>query len=207
MGGAVAIDLASRNSTKVVFEMVIWILGFWKLTCLGQINALILENTFTSLPSLVPHALPVLGPLSFLCHQKWDSASKIPLIPATTPILMLSGVKDEIVPKEHMRRLWEVVAKRGEKKTLNGSEYKTGLERAKYIEFERGTHSTLESHLSFLFDALFRMCFNFCFVSYNQTTLVRNPATGKLSPNLFSVLSVPRRRNHLVHSRFKEWVR
>lgn len=142
-----------------------------------QINALILENTFTSLPSLVPHALPALGPFSFLCHQKWDSASKIPLIPATTPILMLSGVKDEIVPKEHMRRLWEVVAKRGEKKKLNGSEYKTGLERAKYIEFESGTHSTFELYL-------FLLWFNLYFVSYNQTTLVRNPDTGQLSPTL-----------------------
>jgi abhydrolase domain-containing protein 13 len=120
----------------------------------GQINALVLENTFTSLPSLVPHALPALAPFSFLCHQKWDSASKIPLIPATTPILMLSGAKDEIVPKDHMRRLWEVVAKRGEKKKLNGSEYKTGLERAKYIEFENGSHSTFE----FIFNL--RLCFN-----------------------------------------------
>lgn len=121
IGGAVAIDLASRNAAKI--------------------NALILENTFTSLPSLVPHALPVLGPFSFLCHQKWNSASKIPLIPPTTPILMLSGASDELVPKEHMRALWEVVAKRGEKKKPNGSEYKTGLERAKYIEFESGHHN------------------------------------------------------------------
>jgi hypothetical protein len=124
-----------------------------------QINALILENTFTSLPSLVPHALPVLGPIAFLCHQKWDSASKIPLIPATLPILMLSGVKDELVPKEHMQRLWEVVAKRGEKKKLNGSEYKTGLERAKYIEFEYGTHSKL-SFMLFGFSIMFlTLCF------------------------------------------------
>ena len=40
-----------------------------------------------------------------------------------------------------MRALWEAVAKRGEKKKANGSEYKVGLERAKYIEFEYGTHS------------------------------------------------------------------
>ena len=108
-----------------------------------QIDALILENTFTSLPELVPHALPVLSPFAFLCHQKWDSASKIPFIPATTPILMLSSVRDEIVPKAHMHALWEAVAKRGEKnlKTVNGSESKVGLERAKYIEFEYGTHS------------------------------------------------------------------
>lgn len=40
-----------------------------------------------------------------------------------------------------MRVLWEAVAKRGEKKTSGGSEYKVGLERAKYMEFEHGGHS------------------------------------------------------------------
>jgi len=109
-----------------------------------QIEALILENTFTSLPDLVPHALPVLGPFSFLCHQKWDSAAKVPLIPATTPILMLSGVRDEIVPKAHMVALWEAIARRGEKKNAHGSEFKVGLERAKYVEFEDGTHSEMQ---------------------------------------------------------------
>ncbi|KAK7052478.1 protein bem46 [Favolaschia claudopus] len=121
IGGAVSIDLASRNPSKI--------------------TALILENTFTSLPSLVPHALPILGPFSFLCHQKWDSASKIPLIPATTPILLLSGVADELVPKEHMRALWEAVARRGETKTPGGVEFSKGLERAKYMEFELGGHN------------------------------------------------------------------
>ena len=56
---------------------------------------------------------------------------------------MLSGASDDLVPKEHMRVLWEAVAKRGEKKKVNGSEYKIGLERAKYMEFEHGGHSTL----------------------------------------------------------------
>ena len=121
IGGAVAIDLASKNADKI--------------------TALILENTFTSLPSLVPHALPALGPFAFLCHQKWDSASKIPLIPPTTPMLMLSGSRDELVPREHMRALWEAVARRGEKKTAGGGEYKVGLERARYVEFEGGGHS------------------------------------------------------------------
>lgn len=40
-----------------------------------------------------------------------------------------------------MRALWEAVAKRGEKKTSGGKEYKVGLERAKYMEFEHGGHS------------------------------------------------------------------
>ncbi|PIL27157.1 hypothetical protein GSI_10298 [Ganoderma sinense ZZ0214-1] len=92
IGGAVAIDLASRNQ--------------------HAIRALILENTFLSLPRLVPTALPVLGPFAFLCHQKWDSASKVPLLPQETPMLLLSGVRDEVVPREHMQSLWELVQQR-----------------------------------------------------------------------------------------------
>lgn len=56
---------------------------------------------------------------------------------------MLSGVKDELVPKVHMQALWEAVNKRGEKNKANGSEYKTGLP-TKYVELEYGTHSTLD---------------------------------------------------------------
>ncbi|KAF7301188.1 Protein bem46 [Mycena indigotica] len=121
IGGAVSIDLASRNPSKIA--------------------ALVLENTFTSLPNLVPQVLPLLGPFSFLCHQKWDSASKVPRIPASTPILMMSGLLDEVVPKEHMRALFEIVARRGEIKTPGGVEFKHGLERAKFMEFEHGSHN------------------------------------------------------------------
>ncbi|THH26554.1 hypothetical protein EUX98_g7628 [Antrodiella citrinella] len=92
IGGAVAIDLASRNPLAI--------------------QALVLENTFLSLPRLVPSALPVLGPFAFLCHQKWDSASKVPLLPRKIPILMLSGARDEVVPKVHMEALWGLVMQR-----------------------------------------------------------------------------------------------
>lgn len=128
----------------------------------------------------MPSALPVLGPFAFLCHQKWDSASKIPLIPAETPMLLLSGVQDEVVPREHMQSLWELVEKRvpgGAKsvsaysslwgsgraeetpKSAEGGGREEGAEVVKYenvqspgattpsrfIEFERGTHSTFSS--------------------------------------------------------------
>ncbi|KAI6121283.1 Alpha/Beta hydrolase protein [Pisolithus sp. B1] len=92
LGGAVAIHLASRNASKV--------------------RALILENTFTALPRVIPHAVPILSPFTFLCHQKWDSASKLPLIPRETPILMLSGERDEVVPPQHMMELWEIASRR-----------------------------------------------------------------------------------------------
>ncbi|KAJ7675198.1 Alpha/Beta hydrolase protein [Mycena rosella] len=93
LGGAVAIDLASRNPSAI--------------------TALIIENTFESLPRVV-RAWPVIGAFSFLCFQKWNSAAKVPNIPPTTPILMLSGTKDEVVPKKHMETLREISRKRGD---------------------------------------------------------------------------------------------
>ncbi|KAL4063412.1 Alpha/Beta hydrolase protein [Scleroderma yunnanense] len=135
IGGAVAIDLASRNPSKV--------------------RALILENTFTSLPRLIPHALPLLSPLSFLCHQKWNSASKLPLIPRSTPILMLSGVRDEVVPREHMKELWEIATRRQGTKVNNGdgdgntrengkdNEWnpEVGGGKSRFVEFPQGCHN------------------------------------------------------------------
>lgn len=110
-----------------------------------QITALILENTFTDLPRLVPNALPLLGPLSFLCHQKWDSAAKIPRIPRSTPILMLSGVLDEVVPCEHMKELWQIASRRQGTK-LNSDKpdiSEIGNGKSKFVEFEKGHHSGL----------------------------------------------------------------
>jgi len=92
LGGAVAIDLASRNPSKI--------------------NALIVENTFTSLPDVV-RGWPIIGIFSFICFQKWNSASKLPRIPKALPILMLSGDWDQVVPSKHMQTLWEIATKRG----------------------------------------------------------------------------------------------
>jgi len=92
LGGAVAIDLASRNPSKI--------------------NALIVENTFTSLPGVV-RGWPIIGMFSFICLQKWNSAVKLPRIPKALPILMLSGDMDQVVPRKHMHTLWEIATKRG----------------------------------------------------------------------------------------------
>ncbi|KZW00491.1 alpha/beta-hydrolase [Exidia glandulosa HHB12029] len=96
IGGAVGIDLASRNPDKI--------------------SALVLENTFLSLPRLIPSALPMLGPFAFLCHQIWDSANALPKIPASTPILMLSGLLDEVIPPSHMTELFHIACETGRTK-------------------------------------------------------------------------------------------
>lgn len=93
IGGAVAIDLASRNP--------------------DAIHALILENTFTSIPDLIPTVLPYLSSVSFLCHQVWPSSTSIAKIPTSTPILMISGLEDEVVPPIHMKKLWEIICSQG----------------------------------------------------------------------------------------------
>lgn len=59
------------------------------------------------------------------------------------PILMLSGDQDQIVPKEHMHSLWELVAQRGERKTVSGKDFNEGLEKATFVSFEHGSHSKL----------------------------------------------------------------
>ncbi|KAI0367264.1 alpha/beta-hydrolase [Pilatotrama ljubarskyi] len=133
LGGAVAIDLASRNP--------------------HAIRALILENTFLSLPRLVPSALPVLGPFAFLCHQKWDSASKVPSIPSEIPMLLLSGVRDKVVPREHMQELWKLVQRRvpggrrtGERRDEDTDAKDESIKHSsagysRFVEFEWGTHN------------------------------------------------------------------
>lgn len=42
-----------------------------------QIHALILENTFVSIPRLVPHVLPIVVPFMPLCTEVWDSGTAI----------------------------------------------------------------------------------------------------------------------------------
>ncbi|KAI8901870.1 Alpha/Beta hydrolase protein [Globomyces pollinis-pini] len=93
IGGAVSVDLAAKNQ--------------------GKIDALVLENTFLGLRKLMPHVLPVLSRLTFLCNQIWDSESAIATI--DLPILFLSGEIDQLVPPSHMKKLHEIAKKSSSK--------------------------------------------------------------------------------------------
>lgn len=94
IGGAVAIDLVSRNE--------------------DSFSGLMVENTFLSLPKLIPSVMPFLKHFTFLCHQQWPSEKSIQRI-AKTPILFLAGAKDELVPPSHMVKLNELSESRAEK--------------------------------------------------------------------------------------------
>lgn len=115
IGGAVTIDLAARNQSKIA--------GF------------IVENTFLSLPRLIPHVMPILGWARSLCHQRWESEERLREMlgsPKLPRMLFLSGSRDELVPPSHVRGLYEIVA---------GSKHEEAESKAIIHFFEKGTHN------------------------------------------------------------------
>ena len=89
LGGAVAIDLAKnpKNSSKIA--------------------ALIIENTFTSIPD-ISRTLFNCGLIrhipNWFYKNKFNSASKMSSI--TVPILFISGLNDELIPSTMMTTLY-----------------------------------------------------------------------------------------------------
>ena len=82
LGCAVAVDLASRRRPY----------------------ALILESPFTSISDMAQRTVPLI-PIGALLRTKFDSLSKIDGISA--PLLILHGDRDEVVPIELGRQLYE----------------------------------------------------------------------------------------------------
>ncbi|RIB11801.1 Alpha/Beta hydrolase protein [Gigaspora rosea] len=97
LGGAVAIDLASKNEDKI--------------------DALIIENTFVSIPKLYSQDYYLYPLFSAFFTQTWSSEWSIGEI-KTTPILFLSSGADRIVPQEHMKSLYELSKTTGIKKWM-----------------------------------------------------------------------------------------
>ncbi|KAI8075120.1 Alpha/Beta hydrolase protein [Gongronella butleri] len=87
LGGAVAAYVVSHNE--------------------DDFDGLILENTFLSVPLLIPHIFPALRHLVYLCNQKWRTYKSLAAI-QRVPILFLASVQDELVPPSHMAKLYEV---------------------------------------------------------------------------------------------------
>lgn len=57
---------------------------------------------------------------------------------------MLSGVLDEVVPREHMQELWQIASRRQGTKLNDKSDIsEIGNGKSKFIEFEAGHHSGL----------------------------------------------------------------
>ncbi len=104
IGGAVAISMAAAFPDKVRF--------------------MIAENTFLSIPRLIPVVAPILRPFSSLCHQNWNSAAAIKTAPQRC--LFLVGERDELIPPAHMFELQRSAFRARERKL---------------VTFAKGTHN------------------------------------------------------------------
>ena len=70
------------------------------------IDGAILENTFTSIPDMVDHIFVLVKYVKgIILRIGWYTKDIIPKV--STPILFVTGDKDEIVPYEHTLKLYE----------------------------------------------------------------------------------------------------
>ena len=75
-----------------------------------QIKGLIIENTFTSVSDLVSDRYPHIAAIRhILLRNYWPSEQRIASI--TCPVLFVSGEADELIPPNHMHRLYESAVK------------------------------------------------------------------------------------------------
>ena len=77
----------------------------------GKVKAVVLENTFSSIPDMAGQLLPLLGalvgpgkPLNFLVRDKWATLARVAHIGA--PVLFVSSGQDEMVPQKQLRALY-----------------------------------------------------------------------------------------------------
>lgn len=69
--------------------------------------AVVVENTFTSIPDMSKHLFKYLKQLPSWCYKnKYPSIDRVKSI--TTPTLFLSGLADQLVPPKHMSKLYNV---------------------------------------------------------------------------------------------------
>jgi len=135
LGGSVAIDLASRNPETI--------------------HGLAVENTFLSLPKMLPVLMPSLARLKFLVKDKWRSEINITKIPPTTPIMFLSGAMDDIVPPTHMQQLYSL------------SQTTPDAQRT-FVLFEKGGHNDTWQQPNYR--KALREFFDVVLVSYREKT-------------------------------------
>jgi fermentation-respiration switch protein FrsA (DUF1100 family) len=90
IGGAVAIAAAAESDP-------------------GVIAGIVVENTFSSVDKMIDVVLPPLRAFKFLNRNPWNSLSTISSVEA--PILFISGLRDELVPPQHVKDLYEAASR------------------------------------------------------------------------------------------------
>lgn len=97
LGGAVALHLAAVNSVKLL--------------------AVVIENTFLSIPKMAAHAQPALQWFTFVVTNVWNNEEQIAMLTKMAKeqnlhfphIMFISGERDTVVPPAHMNELWKQI--------------------------------------------------------------------------------------------------
>ena len=120
LGGSVAIALASKHCAPADGDDAAAGVGGGGGP---YVSGLIVENTFTSISSLVNTLFPLLSPLKpLILRLDWPAVQRIALV--TCPLLLLSGQLDEVVPAAHMQDLFDAAVRSRSKEILK---IKTGM--------------------------------------------------------------------------------
>ena len=98
LGGGVAVDLATKE----------------------QVQGVILESAFTSIPSMAKRAYPLL-PVGPFLRTRYDSLAKIGKISA--PLLMIHSRDDEIVPYQEGMMLYEAASQPKRLYSISGASH------------------------------------------------------------------------------------
>ena len=76
----------------------------------NQLQGIILENGFTSIADMVDHLMPMVARFKFLIQRLFYPTEQY-LKDITCPVLIVRGVKDEIVPSFHGSNLYNAASK------------------------------------------------------------------------------------------------
>ncbi|ORX40152.1 Alpha/Beta hydrolase protein [Kockovaella imperatae] len=162
-----ASEMGIRKDVDAAFDYIRAhpILGSTKLVAYGQsiggavclytgykysdlLSGIIIENTFLSLPNLVPLVLPQLPKflLPLLLTEQWDATLSLPHIPPSLPMLFLSGKRDALVPPAQMQELYRIRGD-GKKrwKELDGEHNDTYLAKGYWEEVGDWLHEEVET--------------------------------------------------------------
>lgn len=74
------------------------------------LKGVIVENTFTSIPDMVDHLMPLVAKVkSLILAIQWNTMEIVPTL--ACPVLYLAGSRDEIVPHSHMLQLHQLTTR------------------------------------------------------------------------------------------------
>lgn len=138
IGGAVAISTAAKFSR-------------------AEIAGIVVENTFTSMGDMIDVVLPPLKFFKFLNRNPWNSLAIVPSL--KTPMLFISGLRDELVPPAQVAALHDAAQQCRVKQFFsveNGTHNDTYVTRnAKYLPLPGSVFHFYGSVLCFLSPGFF----------------------------------------------------